>query len=196
MKGVYDPQEDPGAGLYPGWVPFPKGGEFLEMGCGVGLVSVAAARAGCRRVTALDVDPEAVRNVALNAHLHGVLESVRAQRSDLFSALGPDERFDTIFWNPPYLNPPSDRAGGDAHAAFYDPDYSIIRRFVESAPAHLAPGGRILLGFGSDGDVELLKRIADKAGARLEVVAEAVREYETSRRGVSISYWLIEVATA
>ncbi|MDS1271541.1 methyltransferase [Lipingzhangella sp. LS1_29] len=193
LKGVYDPKEDPGVGLYPGWVPFPAGGDFLEMGCGTGIVSVAAARAGCRRVTALDLGPEAVRNARLNAHLHGFLDVVHARESDLFSAVDDDEYFDVIFWNPPYLNPSDDLATDNIHTAFYDPGYLILSRFLDSAWGHLRPGGRLLLGFGSDGDVELLRSVTKRAGIHISTLAESTREYETIQGQVSIDYWLLEL---
>jgi predicted nicotinamide N-methyase len=46
------------------------GGAALEIGCGLGLVSVAAALAGCR-VTATDYDPAAIAFTAVNARLNG-----------------------------------------------------------------------------------------------------------------------------
>ncbi|RME27919.1 MAG: 50S ribosomal protein L11 methyltransferase [Deltaproteobacteria bacterium] len=44
---------------------------FLEAGCGTGILAIAAAKAGCRHVVAIDVDPEACRQARRNAALNG-----------------------------------------------------------------------------------------------------------------------------
>ena len=45
---------------------------FLDMGCGSGILSIAAAKLGCRSVTGFDVDPEAVAASRENAAMNGV----------------------------------------------------------------------------------------------------------------------------
>ena len=45
---------------------------FLDMGCGSGILSIAAAKLGCRAVTGFDVDPEAVDASRENAAANGV----------------------------------------------------------------------------------------------------------------------------
>lgn len=50
--------------------PWAKGTEVLELGCGVGLVGLAALAVGCR-VTMTDYDPQAVVVAAHNARLNG-----------------------------------------------------------------------------------------------------------------------------
>lgn len=45
---------------------------FLDMGCGSGILSIAAAKLGCGAVTGFDVDPEAVDASRENAAVNGV----------------------------------------------------------------------------------------------------------------------------
>lgn len=45
---------------------------FLDMGCGSGILSIAAAKLGCGAVTGFDVDPEAVDSSRENAAANGV----------------------------------------------------------------------------------------------------------------------------
>ena len=47
-------------------------GTFLDMGCGSGILSIAAAKLGCRAVTGFDVDQEAVDASVANAAKNGV----------------------------------------------------------------------------------------------------------------------------
>ncbi len=70
-----------------------KGRSAIELGCGVGLVSVAAAMAGWQ-VTASDYDPDAVQFAALNASRNGV--ALHAARLLDFVEQPPTEQFDAI----------------------------------------------------------------------------------------------------
>lgn len=49
------------------------GRRVLDLGTGSGLVAIAAARAGARKVTAADVDPYAIAAARLNAQANGVV---------------------------------------------------------------------------------------------------------------------------
>ena len=50
----------------------PAGGSFLDMGCGSGILSIAAAKLGFRPVCGFDVDPVAVASARENAARNGV----------------------------------------------------------------------------------------------------------------------------
>jgi ribosomal protein L11 methyltransferase len=57
------------------------GGAFLDLGCGSGVLAIAAARLGWEPVTAVDLEPAAVEAARANAALNGVSLDVR--RMDL-----------------------------------------------------------------------------------------------------------------
>jgi ribosomal protein L11 methyltransferase len=57
----------------------------LDMGCGTGILAIAAAKAWNCKVLAADIDPEAVRVTRFNARSNGVFGLVRARLCD-----GPD----------------------------------------------------------------------------------------------------------
>src|ERR1700687_5148722 len=48
------------------------GRELLDFGAGLGLVAIAAAKAGAAKVTAAEIDPFAAAAIAINAALNGV----------------------------------------------------------------------------------------------------------------------------
>jgi predicted nicotinamide N-methyase len=48
----------------------------IDLGCGSGLVAIAAAKAGARSVTAIDIDPYAIGAAQLNAAANGVTLAV------------------------------------------------------------------------------------------------------------------------
>jgi ribosomal protein L11 methyltransferase len=59
----------------------PGAGAFLDLGCGSGVLAIAAARLGWAPVTAVDFDPLAVEATASNASVNGV--SLEVRRHDL-----------------------------------------------------------------------------------------------------------------
>ncbi|MGH2476902.1 MAG: class I SAM-dependent methyltransferase [Candidatus Limnocylindrales bacterium] len=55
----------------------------VDIGCGGGVVAIAAALAGARRVTAIDIEPFAIEATTLNAMANGVtLEAIEADPID------------------------------------------------------------------------------------------------------------------
>jgi ribosomal protein L11 methyltransferase len=59
----------------------PASGGFLDLGCGSGVLAIAAARLGWAPVVAVDFDPVAVEAAAANARVNGV--SIGVRRHDL-----------------------------------------------------------------------------------------------------------------
>lgn len=119
------------------------GERVLEIGAGLGLAAVLAARSGAR-VVATDVVPEAVAAIRTNALLSGV--DVDARLGDCWDPVG-GERFDLICTNPPQMPTPPGRARGDATAAADNggPDgWEILDRVIVGAREHLEPGGRLV----------------------------------------------------
>lgn len=146
--------------------------DYLDLGCGAGVTTVFAALKGAR-VTSLDINPAAVENTRQNTELHGVSERVRVLQSDVYSALRPDEKFDTIYWNVPFGFKPEGVQLTTLEEAVYDPGYRKNREFIMGAKAHLKPGGKLLMGVSSTlGDLAAVQRFAKEAGIDFEQIAE------------------------
>lgn len=77
--GVFGSGTHPSTRLVLAWLDRdpPLGLSVLDVGCGSGVLSVAAALLGARTVTAVDIDPEAVAVTAANARRNAVGERVR-----------------------------------------------------------------------------------------------------------------------
>ena len=119
------------------------GERVLELGAGLGLAAVLAARAGAV-VVATDVVPAAVAAVRLNAALNGV--TIDARLGDCYAPVA-GERFDVVCSNPPQMPTPpgADREDAQAAADNGGPDgWALLDRIIAGAPEHLAPGGRLL----------------------------------------------------
>ncbi len=64
-----------------------RGGEqVIDVGCGSGILSIAAAKLGAAEVQSLDYDPMAIKVAAENVALNGVEDRVSARESNLLSA--------------------------------------------------------------------------------------------------------------
>jgi release factor glutamine methyltransferase len=126
----------------------------LGTGCGAIALAVALERPGWR-VLATDVSEPALALARANAAALG-LERVEFRAGSWFEPLGA-EHFDLIVSNPPYV------AAGDPalvrSALQYEPRLALtpgadalecLRALARGAPAHLAPGGWLLLEHGAD----------------------------------------------
>jgi release factor glutamine methyltransferase len=122
----------------------PPGARALDLGTGSGVLALAAARLGLE-TTAVDVSRRAVLAAKLNARRAGV--RVRVLRGDLLAPVA-GETFHAIVSNPPYLPATSDElpARGVPRATDAGTDgRALVRRIAWEAPAHLAPGGVLVM---------------------------------------------------
>ncbi|HTH44147.1 MAG TPA: peptide chain release factor N(5)-glutamine methyltransferase [Oxalicibacterium sp.] len=133
----------------------PPNGRVLDMGTGSGAIAIAIAHTRPdAKVSALDASSPALQVAQRNAARHDT--RIRFLHSDWFAAL-EDERFDLIVSNPPYI------VAGDRHLAEGDLRFepidaltdhadglSALRMISARAPAHLSPGGWLLMEHGYD----------------------------------------------
>src|SRR5205823_7477659 len=94
---------------------FRPGERVLEIGTGIGLAAVLAARAGCR-VIATDVLPAAVDCARENAVLNGVGDRLDVRPGDAYAPV-PGSTFDLICTSPPQMPTPPGRERSDSAAA-------------------------------------------------------------------------------
>jgi release factor glutamine methyltransferase len=140
----------------------PPGSRVLDLGSGSGAAGVAAAKRGCA-VTAVDINPAAVRCTRINALLNDVDIDVR--QGDLFSPV-TTERFDVVLFNPPYYRGVPRDALDHAWRSSDVPE-----RFAADLASHLAPGGHALLVLSSDGDCQGFLGSLERIGLSSETVA-------------------------
>ncbi len=71
----------------------------LDLGCGSGILAIAAAKLGASQIVALDIDPLAVQVTNENAEQNGVTEKIMAQQGSLENVITSARRFDLIVVN-------------------------------------------------------------------------------------------------
>jgi release factor glutamine methyltransferase len=114
-----------------------QGEAVLELGCGSGILSIAAAKLGAGRVVATDVDPEALSATLRNARANGVGHLVEVRAGSWYEALDRGERFDVIIATPPQTPGPTPfgpRYGGTDGTKH-------LLHILGGVPAFLEPGG-------------------------------------------------------
>jgi HemK-related putative methylase len=139
------------------------GSRVLDLGSGSGACGIAAARRGCQ-VTAVDINPSAVRCTRINALLNTVELDIR--QGDLFSPV-KSERFDVVLFNPPYYRGVP-RDGLDHAWRSMD----VPERFAAELAGHLTPQGHALVVLSSDGDSGAFLRALDTNGLANRAVAQ------------------------
>lgn len=127
-EGLFSPRgADTGTLSMVSAVELESGQKLLDLGCGAGLVGIAAAKVlGEENVWMTDVDPAAVRCAAENAKRNGV-ENVHLCCGDALDAVDASG-FDWILSNPPY------------HA-----DFSVAKKFIEKGFNRLKLGGKLVM---------------------------------------------------
>jgi len=163
FDSVYGPRSD--SYLLAESVKVRKGCSALDMGCGCGIQAISMALQGAE-VTAVDINPEAVKNTEENAKRLGLAGKITAIESDLFSAL-KGKKFGLIAFNPPYLPEEGKKdiaLDGGKHG------WEIMHNFLDKLSHHMKEEGEC---FFTASSLSCLKRVRAKLaeiGLNYEVV--------------------------
>ncbi len=151
----------------------------LDMGTGCGVNAILAASVSSH-VLAVDVNPIAVEAARDNAARNGVADRVTVRHSDVFDSV--DGEFDLMIFDPPFrwFAPRTllERASTDEN-------YQAMTAFFHGARARLAPGGRMLVCFGTSGDLAYLNRVSSDAG----FATEELKRRELTKDGWKVEYF-------
>ena len=150
----------------------------LDMGTGSGVNAILAAGTSTR-VLAVDVNPKALDAARANAVRNGVADRIEVRHSDVFDAV--EGAFDLIVFDPPFRwFTPRDLL----EMASTDENYRAMTSFFRSARRHLTPGGRMLIFFGTSGDLGYLRQLI----AEEDFTAEVLAEEQFTRDGMRVDY--------
>lgn len=152
----------------------------LDMGTGSGVNGIVAT-AKSRDVVAVDISPAAVECARGNAALNGVESKLAILQGDLFDTVSG--RFDLIIFDPPFrwFAPQDDYERGMA-----DANYRSLTRFFREVKDYMTRDGRILLAFGTTGDMAYLWHLINESGFE----ADELSRVGTEQDGYSYAYRL------
>ena len=137
----------------------------LDMGTGSGVNAILAASKSTD-VVAVDVNPVAVEAARANAARNGVADRVDVRVSDVYAEVSGE--FELMIFDPPFRwFAPRDLL----ERASTDENYAAMTAFFRGARQRLTPNGRMLIFFGSSGDLGHLRGLFDEQGFAAEVIA-------------------------
>ena len=149
--------------------------KILELGSGSGALIISLARAVPGHMyMAVDVSPAAAATTLGNVRHYDCVPGVFVVAGSWFDCFAAHARFDLIVSNPPYI-PTRDIEDLAPEIRQYEPRLALdggadgldcVRKILSCAPAHLVPGGVLLLETGFD------------QGAALKALVEGLPAYE------------------
>jgi len=162
-------------------LPPPNGNPTaLDMGTGSGIQAVVLAGRGFA-VTAVDINPQAVRCAEINATLNGLEDRIEVLESDLFAQVA-GRTFDLVVFNPPFFK---GEAKSDFELAWKSID--VVDRFAADVSHALKPHGKTLIVWSSYAEEQALLGPLLRANLRTQAVsrrrmgAEKLTVYEAQR---------------
>jgi release factor glutamine methyltransferase len=163
-----------------------RASNFLDVGTGSGCIPIAiAAHAKETRGTAVDISEKALAVARANVEKNKFSERIELRKSDLFSEIASDEKFDLIVSNPPYI-PSAEIETLQPEVRDHDPrlaldggddGLTIYQRLAREAIIHLNPEGRLMFEFG-DGQAESLRSFFTEAGWKVHAILRDLSQRE------------------
>lgn len=141
----------------------------LDVGTGSGCIACMTAKLTDCQIIGLDISKDALNTALDNASRLNLFNKAIFRKSDVFSNVKPNESFDIIISNPPYI-PPQEKAGIQTEVKF-DPEQALFttdekglefyEKITNGAPDILNKGGYLIfeLGMGQAADVRKLMEI-------------------------------------
>ena len=154
------------------WVNDPWAvGHVLDMCTGSGCLAILAAEAFPEAtIDAIDISSDALAVARINVDAYELGERIRLIESNAFTAV-PDERYDVIISNPPYVNaesmavlPEEYRREPELALASGADGLDFVRTLIAQAARHLTPNGILVVEIGHN------KEALEQAFPRLSFV--------------------------
>jgi len=137
---------------------------FLELGCGSGIISLFAASKGAN-VTASDINQIAIDSLKEASTKNEI--ALQIVYSDLFENLS-DQSFEYIIINPPYY--PKTPQNDKERAWFCGEDFEYFKKLFTQLPSHIAPNTWMILS--EDCEIEYIKQLAADNGLVFTLILE------------------------
>lgn len=144
-------------------------GIVLDVGTGTGVQAVIAAKRGAKKVIAIDVDDNSLKNIYENIKLHKLEKVIELRKSDLFDNIKDDEKFDLIISQLPFAD--IDYKTPVSHFLF-DAGFKLHERLLEGAKTHLSEGGKIFIPSGEVANEKRLNELIIKYNYKILRIEE------------------------
>lgn len=127
--------------------------QILDIGTGSGCIACTIAKRTNANVLGVDISSDALRIALDNVTRLGINNRAVFRKSDLFSKIREEERFDMIISNPPYIPIGTELEPELKHepsiALFAEENgLQLYRKIVAESPLHLKKGGWLIFELG------------------------------------------------
>ena len=145
----------------------------LDIGTGSGCIACIVAKNTKACVLGVDISSDALNTAISNMENLGLFNRALFRKSDIYSSIYQDEKFDVIISNPPYIPPQmkeniQKEVTFEPEIALYTTDsdgMEFYKKIIEGAKLHLKPSGYILFELGI-GESRLVSKILYDNGFR------------------------------
>jgi release factor glutamine methyltransferase len=145
----------------------------LDVGTGTGAIALSLLTEGpFAGAVGTDISPDALAYATRNRAEAGLDSRLELRQGRLFEPVGPEERFDVVVSNPPYV-PEVDREGLQTEVGRWEPEaalfagddgLAILRELVPAAASVLRPGGLLAMEVG-DGQAQRVVGLVNETDA-------------------------------
>lgn len=150
--------------------------DILDIGTGSGCIACTIAKQTNAVVLGVDISSDALRVALDNVTKLGINNRAVFRKSDLFEKIRPEEKFDMIISNPPYISVGTELELEVQHepplALFAGENgLQIYRKIIEQAPGFLKEGGYLMFELGID-EAEAVKQMMGKEFINITVIKD------------------------
>lgn len=152
----------------------------LDIGTGSGCIACMIAKHTNATVIGADISFEAIETAFKNMEKLGLFNRALFRKSDLFSKIREDEKFDVIVSNPPYI-PPSMKNNiqkevtFEPETALYTKDekgLEFYEKIIKDAPKFLNPNGYLLFELGINESLAVAQMMKDREFKNIQIVKD------------------------
>lgn len=145
--------------------------QALDIGTGSGCIACMVAKLTSCQIIGLDISTEAIHTAFSNMERMELFNKATFRKSDIYSKIRPEEKFDIIISNPPYI-PPKLKATIQKEVSF-EPENALYtndekglefyEKIIKDASKFLNPKGYVIfeLGMGQSQDVAQIFKTYD-----------------------------------
>ena len=152
----------------------------LDVGTGSGCIACMIAKLTNATVIGADISFEAIETAFKNMEKMGLYNRALFRKSDLFSMIRDDEKFDVIVSNPPYI-PPAMKKNIQKEVTF-EPDTALYtkdekglefyEKIIKDAPKFLNENGYLLFELGINESLEVAQMMKNTGFKNIRIVKD------------------------
>ena len=153
---------------------------ILDMCTGSGCIACMIAKMTSATVIGADISFEALETAFKNMEKMGLFNRALFRKSDLFSKIREDEKFDMIVSNPPYI-PPQMKKDIQKEVTF-EPDIALYtkddrgiefyERIIQNSPKYLNKGGYLLFELGINESHDVANLMKDAGFGEIQILKD------------------------